>query len=264
MAFMKLKTATLSVATVAALVVGCGTSKTEKAPADAPQAAPTSPEDAALAQEYAKLPEGGVIIRVPVDAEGRENVDAAEMRTLSAAVEVSDANAENVFSTGSAPAAVAASELDKDSSTQSWHDWRTAQNIGGGFDRNYTDLNISGNVNSNIAVNVNNGGFGNVGGAGIGGCQGGWCNGGFFNNYIPRAYSAVHVGGFFGFHRPICRLFGGFRYYHWHRPACGAGWCGAGVGHHGVGFGGPGVGIGGPGVGVGGPGVGVGRPGPGW
>ena len=253
MAFKNIKTATLSVATVAALVVGCGTNNTDKAAPEAPQAAPTtSPQDAALAQEYASLPEGGVIIRVPVDAEGRENVDAAELRTLSAVVEVSDANAEAVFASGASPAALAASELDKDSSTQSWHDWRTAQNVGNDFDRNYTDLNISGNVNSNIAVNVSNGGFGGVGGAGVGpgfgpgigvggigggiggGCLNGWCNGGFFNNYVPRAYSIVNTGAFFGFHRPICRIFGGFRYYHWNRPACGGAWCGG----FGGGFGG--------------------------
>jgi len=208
----------------AALIIGCGKPSEDKntAPAAAPEISAT---DAQLANEYANLPEGGVIVRVPVDAEGRENVDAAELRKITTDTEVSEANAEAVFSSGKAPT-LAAGELDADSSTQSWHDWRPSQNQGGvGFDDNYTDINISNNQNSNINVTVNNSIYQQSG------CNNGWCNGGFFNSYTPRAYSIVNTRSFWGFHRPRCHLFGGFRYYHYRRPVCsGFNWCGTGGG----------------------------------
>lgn len=179
-----------------------------------------SAQDTELAAEYQRLPQA-VVIRVPVDASGKEVAGNAEMRTFNGQATVSESNTAALFAESEAARVVAsADELDADSSTQSW---QNPVNNGDNFDGNYTAINIEDVRNSNINVTVNNGSHGGV----VGGGHHGGCGGSSWCGYYPRSYSLVHTASYWAFPRPRCYGFGGYNYYWYPRPSCTPWrWCG--------------------------------------
>ena len=134
---MRFSGVTLVCALMGVALVGCGqkTESSNVAPSTAQQPEAKQSTEAAgsgLTAEQEKtnaafpesalksLPEA-VIVRVPVDANGKELSNMSEMRLHSgAAVSKTDSDAvAGAFAKGSTPS-LAKSELDKDSSTQSW------------------------------------------------------------------------------------------------------------------------------------------------
>lgn len=105
----------------------CSTSKSD---APASNNTPKISEEAAKAQS-AQLP-GVVIVRVPVDANGKEVNDKAEMRLVNSSDAVTQSNIAATFDAGKAPATTG-DELDQTSSTESFCGWAW----GAGFRRRY-------------------------------------------------------------------------------------------------------------------------------
>lgn|GEM_PF-6309137 len=202
-----------SLALCLGLVTACSgaTDKSEQAPA--PQSQQPTAEEAAMAKEYANLP-ASVVIRVPVDANGNEVSDQAEMRTSVASAEVSNNNTEALFTSAQPARTVSnADELDSDSSTQSWQDPGSSES----FDSGYSALN-------NNQSGYGNQEFGYGQGHGSGGCGGSsWCG------YGPRSYSLTFTAAYWSYPRPRCYGFGGYNYYWYPRPSCSPWrWCGGG------------------------------------
>jgi len=217
---MKFKGFMLAVAALA--LTACGMENQDSAQ-------PVKPVDtAAVDAEHTGLPEA-VVIRVPVDASGKEIEAKAEMRAATGVAIADGATADQAFAKGSVPRTVTSqSELDGDSSTQSFEDFRAVtQRRGGGSNASSNSINIVDNDNSTINVNVGagngnrpqgyHGGGYNQGGH-HGGGYGGHHGGGYYNSYRPRAYSSVYVGFYWTYNRPYTYNHGGYNYYHYPRP----------------------------------------------
>ncbi len=110
------KTVRVSVVLSALAVTACGTSKKNSDQAPAPKISEAEAKAAG-----AKLP-GVVIVKVPVDANGKEVNDKAEMRLVSSADQLTQENIATTFEAGQAPVAIG-SELDNASSTESYCGW---------------------------------------------------------------------------------------------------------------------------------------------
>ncbi len=112
----------LSALTVVLLALGLGACGSIN---DTKQADANDADVTARAEKFSQLPKAA-ILAVPVDANGNELTDKAELRVTNADVDMNDVSAiANAFNGASAPASVVNSEneLDGDSSTQSWHYW---------------------------------------------------------------------------------------------------------------------------------------------
>lgn len=220
----------ISIGSMMVLALACGQKESAQDAAPARQDAPkTTKTDAAketqLEAEYAALPQS-VIIAVPLDKNGNELVDQAEMKTQADSSMVIDQNVEATFNAGKSPAKVGKGELDADSSTQSWRSWRPNRRGDQGnsyradVDQdNDSDINISDINNSNVDVNVNqtNNYYQNQS------YQGGY---GYYSNYRPRAYSNSWRGGYWGYSRPWCFQRPLVRYYVYQRSCCSYSFCG--------------------------------------
>jgi hypothetical protein len=199
------------------LVAACADDKKQ----ESHQAAPTS-EDKVLEKEFKALPKG-VIIAVPLDAEGNELTDRAEMRTTHA--DNVDADIEQSFNTATAPKSVVGQgdELDEDSSTQSWLNWRSITNW------------LSGNPSNNWGAGQGFGGFTNIdpgfnqgiGGGGFGGGGPvGPVGGNFYQNYRPWAFSLTNTAQYWSYGRPNCIRGQNVVYYSYPRTCQGFNFCG--------------------------------------
>ena len=103
-------------------LVACGSQDKQEDANDAPQL--TNQEKAELEEEYASVP-AAAIVRVPVDAQGNPT-GAPEMRVVeNGDAPNTDAEMTSAWEGGNQPASIvaSASELDADSSTDSWHGW---------------------------------------------------------------------------------------------------------------------------------------------
>lgn len=114
------------------LLASCGTEQQKASPA--PQEKTTQPTEQ---QSLAGLPEGA-IIAVPVDAQGQELTEQAQMRLLPESPgAVSGAGIATNYNLGKQPDHVS-DELDQNSSTESyrgWHNYRHFNNYGGRYNR---------------------------------------------------------------------------------------------------------------------------------
>lgn len=174
--------AKVSVILSAMAVASCGASKKADAPAAAQS--PKISEDAAKA-EAAKLP-GVVIVKVPVDANGKEVHDKAEMRLVDGTTTLSQTTIASTFDAAKAPAA-STDELDKTSSTESFCGWA----FGVGFRNRYYPSSYGWNWNFYRPTYLNygynygynyGGSYGVSCGGGCGGYGNGY-NGGYGNGY---------------------------------------------------------------------------------
>lgn len=117
------KSIVLALATV---IAACGSSP-KAARTDAPAVGQSTAAKEMPAATKDSLPAAG-IIRVPLDANGAEQLDKADFRTAST-VKASDGQSVSAaFDNGATPSNV--SELDKDTSTQSWGHWGGYSNYG--------------------------------------------------------------------------------------------------------------------------------------
>lgn len=165
------------------------------------EAAPTqvTPEEKQqLDTEFSQIP-AAAIVRVPVDANG-ETIGDPEMKTVAQGEGLESADGvASAFESGAAPQKMGAeSELDRDSSTQSWTQWDYYGQQGafgqGGFGQ---------------------GGFGRGGQArcSVGaGCGNVWGHNYWYNNYRPVLYTQGR-GWNYGHFRPTSYVRSGFRYY---------------------------------------------------
>jgi hypothetical protein len=154
----------------------------------------TAEEKQQLDAEFSQIP-GAAIVRVPVDANG-ETVGDPEMKTVaqSEGLESADSVA-SAFDSGAAPQKMGAeSELDRDSSTQSWSQWDYYGQQGGGYGGGY---GRPGHGN-NCSISV--------------GCGNAWGHNYWYNNYRPVLYTQGR-GWNYGYYRPSHYVTGGYRYY---------------------------------------------------
>ena len=111
---------------VTSAILGLAACGTQKKSDDANDQAPklTSEQKIELEEEFADVPPA-TIVRVPVDAQGNATGEP-EMRVVdNGAAPENDASMTAAWDSGSKPEAMvnSASELDEDSSTQSWQSW---------------------------------------------------------------------------------------------------------------------------------------------
>jgi hypothetical protein len=135
-------------------VVACGSkSGSSPAPSDTPAPAdtpaPVSDADKAkLDAEFAQLP-NAAIVRVPVDANGNAT-GQPEMHAYSGTATLNDSSsAAAAFDAGKAPTKLvsSASELDGDTSTQSWSGWQNWNNASSYYNNSgYTGQGTYGNT----------------------------------------------------------------------------------------------------------------------
>ena len=196
---MTTSTLRVSVILSAMALAACGTAK--KKSSDAPAADATAPkisEDQAKA-DSANLP-GVVIVKVPVDANGKEVQDKAEMRLVDSKDSLTQANIASTFDAGKAPAATG-DELDQTSSTESFCGWA----FGSGFRNRYYGNSYSWNwsfyrptyLNYGYSYGYNYGGsyggygssYGNGYGAGYGNSNYYYYNRGFNNSYSNQGWN---------------------------------------------------------------------------
>jgi hypothetical protein len=203
--------------------------KSTKEDAPAPEVKPVAAEqDAALAKEYESLP-AGVVVRVPVDADGKEVVESAEMRTTSV-TEVNNDTVGATFEAAATPTVVgSADELNNDTSVQSWQSHQPRHNQRGNFG-NRTDIDINARrSNVNVDIDINNINI---------------INNYYGSYYRPRTYSVFNTSSFWTYRAPIytcARVCGGYNYYYYPRPSCTTWtWCRSG----GLGYGNGGYGSG--------------------
>jgi len=156
----------------------CGTQEKDHAQ-KAPEA--TAEEAAERDASFAEIP-AAAIVRVPVDAEGNP-IGEPEMRVVgNGSAPASDEQMASAWSTADAPEALvdaeAVSELDMDSSTQSWSSWNRGHNNNCGYNR--------------------------------GGCYGNYNHNYFYNRYRPTLYTRGYS---WNYQRGYnCRI-GGYSYY---------------------------------------------------
>lgn len=178
-------------------LASCGTAKKSS---DAPAAnAPKISEDQAKA-DAATLP-GIVIVRVPIDANGKEVQDKAEMRLVDGKESLTESNIATTFDAGKAPQAT--SELDQTSSTESFCGWA----FGAGFRNRYYGNSYAWNWQFYSPVYLNYGysygynyggsyggigygnGYGNGYGAGYGSSNYYYYNQGFNHGYSNQGWN---------------------------------------------------------------------------
>jgi hypothetical protein len=194
---------TMSIAKLSASVLlsalacsACSTQKKDQAPA-ATSPAPKISDDQAKA-DGAKLP-SMAIIKVPVDENGKEILDKAEMRLVANDQQLTQENISSAFEAAQVPQNVI-NELDQTSSTESfcgWMGWGLGFRgyYGGGYGWNWgfyrpTYLNYGYNYGYNYGGyygGIPGGGYGNGGGPGAG-AGNGYNNGGAGNQGYGNGY----------------------------------------------------------------------------
>jgi len=169
---------------MALTVAACGTKNHDDQEQKAPEL--SSEEIAALETEFALIPKAA-IIRVPIDADGNATGEA-EMRIVqNGNAPTNDDEMTQSWSTAEAPAALVSSEseLDNDSSTQSWNSYGYGSSCDGAS-------------------------YGCGGGFGGGGFGGGGYNNYYQNQYRPTLYAGGNSWGYGAGYN--CNR-GGFAYY---------------------------------------------------
>jgi hypothetical protein len=232
MQFKMIKRALCAVQMLA--VISCGSSSTaptESTPAESIRV--STAQDDALSKEFTALPKG-VLVRVPVDAQGKEATDTAEIRAIDDQV-LTSTDAGKVWANGRI-----SSELDKDSSTQAFagdskiplrqlndDNVRDHDNQ----DREFRDPDVHASFRQDGSWYGGYGG-GYYGGGYYGGYyrgyRGGYQNNYYSNYYRPAWYSQVAYGSYWGYNSyPFCYNYAGYNYYYYGRPSCSVySWCG--------------------------------------
>ncbi len=181
-----MKKSLLLPALVAALAVSaCGTKdeKAKPAPADTAQ-------KAAMATEYQALP-AGAVVRVPLDANGNETKDAAEVRFVDKDVSKSDEGAvSTAFDRGQTS--------DKGGWNVAMSQTETLDGTSGLGNDSYGNTSYG---NNSYGYDANNNGY--------------------YDSYRPRLFSRIVRGAAWILTRPIVWTVGAFRYYSYNRPDCG-------------------------------------------
>ncbi|MEZ4743236.1 MAG: hypothetical protein R3B45_12455 [Bdellovibrionota bacterium] len=187
----------------------------------------TSSEEANLAQEFAALPTG-VMIKVPVDANGNELSEEAEIKAYTGA-EISEENADQAWSTS-----MTTNELDEESLDQAFLNVENSSNLARGNgqgnrggnrgNRGYRQMNNRHNQGNYYNNNYNNGRGSQLGGYYRNYRHGrnyGYNSGYYTNYYRPIWYSNAYSYGYWGYNnRPRCYNRYGYRYYYYPRPHC--------------------------------------------
>ena len=208
-------------------LVACGSSKKgSNDPAPAPSAQPTTTgqpqtlsaaDKASLDAKFSQIPQAA-IVRVPVDASGNAN-GVPEMHTYTGSEGLASGDsAAAAFNAGAAPQnmVASASELDNNTSTQSWTKWN-----------NYVPVNATGayygNTYGNTYGNSYAPTYGNsytptygYGNTSYSSYYGGWNNSYWTTSYKPTLYWQG-IGWNYGYYQPYNYTNGGYSY-HCYRP----------------------------------------------
>lgn len=204
--------------------VSCGTQKkdaTKQQPvAKSDETSVLSQEQMAAADsEFNRLP-AGVLIRVPVAADGTESREKAELKTAIAAP--TDSEIDTAW-TNAESANVGSNELDKSTSTQSWH------NPSNDYGDEYSNRQEINAVNyGGTQYNINNYGVSNYQSG-----YGSHNNNGYYNNYYRPVVNSYNGWGYYSYNvRPRCYRSFGYAYYYYSRPSCTYRWCGSSGGNY--------------------------------